>query len=195
MNLYQTQPGDPIDTVTYNAITRNISPSIGQTVCLRFAIVAGDFYLLAGIDDVIFQVKEPKIDPDDDDVQNDVDSDDDNDGCTDSQEILTAAGTEFSGGRRNPHNFWDFYDVPTGGGLTRNGSVAAPDIFGVLGRFNTTGNPSIDPLSPPPPTGYHSSFDRGGSGGPNVWNLNPANGSIAATDIFNVIAQFNHACT
>jgi subtilisin-like proprotein convertase family protein len=194
MNLYQSQPLDPTNTLTYSAQTYDISAFIGQTVCLRFAVVAGVSYLNAGIDDVIFQVKEPKLDPDQDTVQNDVDSDDDSDGCTDAQESQGTIGSEVSGGRRNPHNFWDFYDVPAGVALTRDLSVSALDIFAVIGRFGTTGNPNIDPLSMPATTGYHTAYDRGGSGGPHLWSLNPANGSIAAADIFSMLAQFTHTC-
>jgi hypothetical protein len=97
--------------------------------------------------------------------------------------------------------------VPTGAGLTRNASVSAPDIFAVIGRFNSsdTGpgdfNRNSDPLSTPNPlvqgalrANYHPAFDRGSAIGPNPWDLAPANGSVASTDIFSVLGQFNHAC-
>jgi hypothetical protein len=115
----------------------------------------------------------------------------DQDGCLDGQEIGPNATL---GGMRNPKHLWDFYDVPTGGGLTRDASVSALDLFAVLGRFNTSGDPDIDPLSLPPPTGYHPAYDRGVILGPNVWNVAAANGSIAATDIFGVLGQFSHSC-
>jgi hypothetical protein len=194
MNLYQAQPPDPLNSVAYFSVTDDISAFIGQTVCLRFATVASQTFLLAGIDDVIFQTKDPKADGDGDLVQNDVDADDDNDGCTDTQEFQSALTTEIFGGRRDPHNFWDFYDVPTGGGFTRDLSVSALDIFAVVGRFNTAGSPLIDPLSLPPAMGYHTAYDRGLILGPNVWNLGPANGSVSATDIFGVLGQFTHSC-
>ncbi len=135
--------------------------------------------------------KDPGGDTDGDTVTNDIDLDDDNDGCADVQELgLNAA----LGGRRDPHNFWDFYDVPTGAGLTRDGSVSGPDIFAVIGRFNTTGSAAIDPLSMAPASGYHTAYDRGPLVGPDPWDLGAANGSIASTDIFAIIAQFNHSC-
>jgi hypothetical protein len=121
--------------------------------------------------------------------------DSDQDGCSDQRENQTAAGTEASGGRRNYNNFWDFYDVPTGAGMTRDRSVSALDLFAVLGRFNASGDSGIDPSSTPSAApAYHTAYDRGASAGPNVWNLTAANGSIAATDIFGVLGQFAHSC-
>jgi hypothetical protein len=100
-----------------------------------------------------------------------------------------------AGGLRDPHNFWDFFDVPAGPSLLRDGSISAADIFAVLGRFNSSGSPAIDPLTMPGPLPeYHTAFDRGGIVGANVWNLAPADGSVAATDIFGVLGQFNHSC-
>jgi hypothetical protein len=194
MTLYQTQPPDPLDSGAYFPVTDDISAFVGQSVCLRFAAVASETYLIVAIDDVIFQAKDLKSNTDSDLLQNDIDSDDDNDGCADGLEFNGMIGSQFSGGLRDPHNFWDFYDVPTGGGFVRDQSVSALDIFAVLGRFAAVGNPSTDPLSMPPPTGYHPAYDRGSVLGPNVWNLGPANGSIAATDIFGVLGQFTHSC-
>jgi subtilisin-like proprotein convertase family protein len=120
--------------------------------------------------------------------------DSDNDGCTDAAENQTAAGSEVSGGRRNPNNFWDFYDTPTGAGLTRDKNVSSLDIFQVIGRFNATGSPAIDPLSTPPAApAYHTAYDRGSPVG-DPWDLTAANGTISGTDIFGVIGQFNHSC-
>jgi hypothetical protein len=121
-------------------------------------------------------------------------SDDDDDGCDDAAELQMAPGSETSGGRRNPKHFWDFYDVPTGGALTRDHSISALDLFAVLGRFGASGSASLDPLAMPPPSGYHTAFDRGPVIGPNVWNVGAADGSIAATDIFGVLGQFAHSC-
>jgi hypothetical protein len=131
-------------------------------------------------------------DTDGDTVTNDIDENDDNDGCTDAQET---GSDEREGGLRDPHNFWDFFDVPTGASMTRDGSISASDIFAVISRFNSTGDPGIDPLSTPPPApAYHSAYDRGVLVGNNPWNVGPPNGSIAATDIFNLLQQFNHSC-
>jgi len=194
MNHYQTQPPDPLDSTFYFSVTDDISAFIGESVCLRFATVAGESFLVAGIDDVIFQAKDLKDDTDSDILQNDIDADDDGDRCSDAREFNGTVGSQYSGGLRDPHNFWDFYDVPTGGGLVRDGAVSALDIFAVLGRFATVGSPAIDPLSVPPPNGYHTAYDRGVVLGPNVWNLGPANGSIASTDLFGVLGQFTHSC-
>ena len=65
-------------------------------------------------------------DTDGDTVTNDIDDNDDDDGCSDAQEtgLVPTAG-----GLRDPHNFWDFFDTPTGAGPTRDQSVSALDIF------------------------------------------------------------------
>ncbi len=128
-----------------------------------------------------------------------VDNDQDRDGCTDRQELagdFFAKTGQQAGGLRDPWSFWDFYDVPTRASLTRDGAVSAPDFFAVLGRFNATGDPGIDPLSTPPPMpAYHTAYDRGGAiAGGNAWNLTPADGSIAGPDFFRVLAQFGHTC-
>ncbi len=117
--------------------------------------------------------------------------DSDQDGCDDLRE---SGSNPALGGMRNPKNFWDFFDVPTGASLTRDRSVSGPDIFAVIGRFNTSGDTGIDPLSMPPASGYHTAYDRGPLVGPDPWDLGAANGSIAGTDIFAIIAQFNHSC-
>jgi hypothetical protein len=120
--------------------------------------------------------------------------DSDFDGCTDEAESQPAEMVG-SGGGRDQHNFWDFFDVPTGAGPSRDKSVAAPDVFAVIFRFNSEGDSGISPLSPPPAApAYHPAYDRGPSAGPNTWNLTAANGTIAATDVFAVIGQFGHAC-
>ena len=114
---------------------------------------------------------------------------------TDAVTGRSVGRNQAAGGLRNPKNFWDFYDVPTGPSLARNRSVSSPDIFAVLGRFNASGNSGVNPLSAPPPApAYHPAYDRGPSPGPNPWNLTAANGSIAATDVFAAIVQFGHSC-
>ena len=131
------------------------------------------------------------IDSDGDTTPDSADPDSDNDGCANQREV----GPEPSGGgRRNPKNFWDFFDVPSGPSQLRNQAVALPDIFEVIARFGATGDPGIDPLSPPPSSGYHSAYDRGPRAGPDPWNLSAANGSIATPDINAVLAQFGHSC-
>lgn len=130
-----------------------------------------------------------------------VDSDDD--GCTDDRELQTAASSETLGGRRSAKNFWDFFDTPTGSwpAVARDGSVTGLDFFAVLSRFGTNDGDGIapinrftDPQALPPQIGYHPAFDRGPSSGPNAWNLTAANGSVAGTDFFAMLAQFGHSC-
>jgi hypothetical protein len=119
--------------------------------------------------------------------------DDDGDGCGYGQEVAPE-GSASSGGGRDPLNFWDFFDTPDSSNV-RDKSVAGTDFFRVLGRFNATGAPGIDPLSAPPPApAYHTAFDRGPSGGPNPWNLTAADGAITGQDFFAVLAQFGHTC-
>ena len=118
--------------------------------------------------------------------------DSDSDGCTDGQEFGPIAS---QGGRRDPVNFWDFYDVS----WPRDKKIdLMNDIFGVAFRFGATGNPGGDPLTVPPPApAYHTAFDRGGvipEGDP--WDLLPANGNIdLMNDIFGVAFSFGHNCT
>jgi hypothetical protein len=135
------------------------------------------------------------LDFDGDTVCDPADPDDDNDGCTDLAEQNTTPGSQTSGGLRNYHNFWDFYDTPTGMSYIRDKAVASTDFFALLQRFGATGSSSIDPLSTPPaPPAYHTAYDRGASGGPNAWDLTAANGSIASTDFFAMLVQFGHTC-
>jgi hypothetical protein len=137
--------------------------------------------------------KNPLADTDGDTIANDTDSDDDNDGCPDAREV---SGTESSGGLRNPHVFWDFFDTPDPDTNDRDQAVAGTDFFRVLARFGSTGSTAIDPLSmPPPPPAYHTAYDRGPPApGQQVWDLTSPNGSIAGTDFFSILAQFGHNC-
>jgi hypothetical protein len=129
-------------------------------------------------------------DHDVDGICNNVDPDDDNDGCTDVAEQQTAPGSQATGGLRDPYKFWDFYDP------SRNRVVSGVDFFSVLERFGAIGNPSIDPLSEPPPgPWYHSRFDRRGSKGPHPWSLRSPDGAIAGIDFVSVLGQFGHDCS
>ena len=113
--------------------------------------------------------------------------DSDGDGCTDTQEV---GPDELLGGRRDPYNFWDFYDP------SRDRTVNLADFFAVLQRFASSGDPNIDPLSdPPPPPAYHPRFDRAGAApGANIWELQPADGAISVLDFFAMLGQFGHSC-
>jgi hypothetical protein len=117
--------------------------------------------------------------------------DSDGDGCTDEREAQTLPGSQADGGLRDRESFWDFFDAPA---PTRDQSVSSLDIFAVLGRFGAAGDPNGDPLSPPPPApAYHTAYDRAQSL-PLPWSSAPADGAIAATDVFAMLAQFGHTC-
>ena len=112
--------------------------------------------------------------------------DSDGDGCTDAQEN---GADPTRGGMRDPEDHWDFFDP------TMDGSVSILDFFALLERFGSVGDPTIDPLSGPPPApAYHTRFDRGGQIGANGWNVAPPDGAIAITDFFALLAQFGHTC-
>ncbi|MGB2695170.1 MAG: S8 family serine peptidase [Dehalococcoidia bacterium] len=119
--------------------------------------------------------------------------DTDGDGCPDARELLPKAAAG-SGGGRDPNNFWDFFDTPDTGNI-RDRAVSAGDIIRLVFRFGTNGSAAIDPLSAPPPGGYHTAFDRTPPNpGANPWNLNPPDGAIAVNDILFSVAQFGHTC-
>jgi hypothetical protein len=129
-------------------------------------------------------------DLDGDGTPNDTDPDDDNDGCSDAAELGT---NPLLGGQRNPKNFWDFFDTPDETN-TRNRAVNLADALYLLQRFGSEGDPSVDPLSPPPPApAYHPAFDRTFVG-PDSWDLGPANGAISLPDVLMLLAQFGHTC-
>lgn len=119
----------------------------------------------------------------------------DRDGCRDERELQTGSGSEDTGGRRNPKLFWDFFDVPTGSPLARDRVVSVGDVSAVQARFGSSGDPNGDPLSTPPPTGYHTAYDRTGpSQGQDPWDTNAPNGSITIQDISLVNTQSGDTC-
>lgn len=119
--------------------------------------------------------------------------DTDQDGCADSEEL---GFTQNLGGRRDPINFWDFFSVPTGPSLIRDKAVAIGDIIAVVARFGSSGDPDIDPLSPPPPPpAYHTAYDRTDDpDSTEAWDLLDPNGSITIEDIIRVVQSFGHSC-
>ena len=120
------------------------------------------------------------------------------------KEQQTAVGSEMTGGRRDPKNPWDLFDVWThpGGdpsaGWERNGTIDLfNDIFGVAMRFGAAGDPFANPLVPPADdTSYHPAFDRtplDPDGDP--WHMGRGSGTIDLfEDIFGVAYQFGHSC-
>lgn len=117
--------------------------------------------------------------------------DSDGDRCFDATEVGLKPQL---GGRRDPNDFWDFYDTPAFTGRDR--VVSGLDFFAVIGRFNSEGDPGMDPLSSPtPPPSYHSGYDRSPApSSKEFWRSGPADGAITGADIFAVLAQFNHSC-
>jgi hypothetical protein len=75
----------------------------------------------------------------------------------------------------------------------RDRKVDSADVSRVQARYYTGGSIGIDPLSPPPPTGYHTAFDRTG-GTPNNWNLGGPDGLIRIQDIMHASNQSGHNC-
>ncbi len=140
--------------------------------------------------------KQPDGDTDGDTIPNGSDDDDDGDGCTDVQE---AGSNQFAGGLRNPHNYWDLYNVPTGmwPNVSQDKAVTIADFFAVLGRFGAEGTATsyADAIAPPPaPPAYHAAYDRGASFGPYSWSLTQADGNLAGPDFFRVLNQFGTTC-
>ncbi len=115
-------------------------------------------------------------------------SDTDGDLCIDGAETDVTSGSESTGGKRDPLNPWDFYDVlGPGAALPTDGVIdLANDILGVIQHFA--------PLSGGAPP-YDVRFDRGPQIGPNTWNMSAPDGVIdLANDILGVILQFSHNC-
>ena len=92
---------------------------------------------------------------------------------------------EFLGGRRDPLNPYDFYDVEGGGGGPPDQIIdLSNDILGVIIHYAPTGSE---------PT-YDVAFDRGPAIG-NPWSMTAPDGVIDLTnDILGVISSFNHSC-
>jgi hypothetical protein len=130
--------------------------------------------------------KDPDADSDADTIANSVDADDDNDGCPDASEIQTAAGSELSGGRRNPHDANDYFN-PSADGKNRVDDV----LLVVEGYFHDDGDdtPGLPPYEP----GYDPSRDRTFVG-PLAWNLGPPDGVQRVDDILNIVHQYFHDC-
>jgi len=113
------------------------------------------------------------------------DPDTDKDNCSDGDEM---GSDEVAGGRRDPTNHWDFYDV--------NGDQTIDlftDIFGVAFAFGPSGGPRYDPsldrTGPPDPAKEPDPSKR------EPWDLGPPDGTVDLFhDIFGAAYQFGHAC-
>ena len=121
--------------------------------------------------------------------------DTDLDGCTDGQELGL---DEKRGGRRDPNNYWDFFDTDF------DRAISFLDLLGIMARFNTTDDGGLalinrfsDPITTadPGPGNYHPRYDRGGiTPGGDPWDEQPADGSIGFFDLLSFYRQFNHSC-
>jgi hypothetical protein len=140
--------------------------------------------------------KNPLGDSDGDTVANDSDPDDDNDGCTDVAEV---GANPLAGGGRNPHVFWDFFDVPTPPSFTRDKAISVGDIAAIVARFGSSrpGGPPDEATAlaeahsaPPAPPAYHAGYDRTPSGA----LTGAPDGAISVQDIGRAVAQFGHSC-
>jgi hypothetical protein len=114
--------------------------------------------------------------------------DSDGEGCPDGVELQTAAGSEVSGGLRNPINPYDYFNP------TNDGENRIDDVLAVIGRYFTDGDPT-DPINqiPPAAPAYHAKFDREPLG-PDQWDLTQGNGEIRIGDILAIIYQYFHDC-
>ncbi len=113
--------------------------------------------------------------------------DSDGDGCDDAYE--TSADLSHGGGR-DPDNPWDFFDTPDAANV-RDAAITVADLTRVVARFGASGDLTLPLFSPPsPPPAYHTAFDRT----PNGPVTASANGSITASDISLLVAQFGHTC-
>ena len=128
------------------------------------------------------------------------DPDTDDDGCLDGAEV---GPDEAAGGRRDPTNFWDFFDTPDEQNA-RDRAVSVADILGVVVRFGSDGDAALNPLSAPPAApAYHTAFDRTSpptaSEEPDPdrrepWDVQPPDGVVSVQDILAVVTQFGHSC-
>jgi len=104
--------------------------------------------------------------------------DSDGDGCPDTKEKQTAIGSQTSGGLRDPHNPWDYFNP------THDHQNRIDDVLVVAAHYGKDeGQPGYSPV-----------YDRT-SLGPNLWNLGPPNGQIRIDDILDSVRQYNHDCS
>jgi hypothetical protein len=119
--------------------------------------------------------------------------DSDQDGCSNWNELNLTAGSETSGGRRDPWNPYDFFDPVHA--LVGPYQVLVPDILAVVQKYFQG---SMDPLPGGqglPSPDYKSKYDRTALTGGNTWNLGPPDGLQRVPDILAVVKQYFHACT
>jgi hypothetical protein len=105
------------------------------------------------------------------------DVDGDGDGCTNQLEV---GPDETLGGRRDPTNPHDFYDVTGDGNIDLSN-----DYFAVLALY---GKATATP-------GYDDFYDRGPTPtGADAWDVSAPDGIIDAIDLNGVINSVGHSC-
>jgi hypothetical protein len=111
--------------------------------------------------------------------------DSDGDGCTDQQEL---GADEILGGRRDPLNAWDFYDVPTGEPAAKNRVIDLDDALAVIARFGSLAGDPV-PVAPP----YDAAYDRS-QPTPDPWDTQAPNDLVDLDDFLWNLVQFGHSC-
>jgi subtilisin family serine protease len=111
----------------------------------------------------------------------------DGDGCPNGNELENAAGSEETGGLRDPENEWDYFN-PSGDGRNR-----VDDIVAVVNQYYDDDD-AFTPGTPPYAPGYNPATDRTVLG-PNAWNLGPPNGIQRVDDIVTAINHYFHDCS
>jgi hypothetical protein len=111
--------------------------------------------------------------------------DTDGDGCSDAREL---GSSEHLGGRRDPRNPWDFYDLNGDRQISLVG-----DILPLARAMGAAGEP-----------GYNQEFDRSTAPTPaeepdpalrEPWDLGPPDGHISlSSDIMAILRQYGHSC-
>jgi hypothetical protein len=104
--------------------------------------------------------------------------DSDTDGCTDGAEL---SANEQSGGGRDPHDQWDFYDV------TGDRAIDLSDALAILAKFGLQ----------PGQQGYDPAFDRMAPDELRPWRTTQAVGANLGIDLQDALTNlqsFGHSC-
>jgi hypothetical protein len=117
-----------------------------------------------------------------DDAFGDVcDDDDDGDGCDDVEELVVSGNSEIFGGKRDPLDKWDFYDVTGDAAIDLADALAVLDKFGL---FPAPGHPD-------------NRLDRQQPGGGQAYAPEEATGNNIGIDLQDALLNlqsFGHNC-
>jgi hypothetical protein len=190
---YHLQPSSP----AVDAGTASVAGLPALDIDRQTRPLDGEGSGTAEVDMGVDELKSLILDTDGDGIPNGTDTDDDADGCADDRELGLDSIT---GGNRNPHSFWDFFDVPTLPGPARNQTITIADISAIIPRFGATrpGGPPSKAVAfaealtvPPPAPAYHASYDRTLLA---TQATGPPNGSMTVQDIVGAVIQFGVTC-